>query len=74
MAVVLSSAVPSGPASAMGEPKSNQFWWPESLNLAPLRQQSIESDPMGADFDYAAAFEGLDLDEVKKDIAVLMKT
>ena len=25
---------------------SNQFWWPERLDLAPLRQHSAESSPM----------------------------
>jgi len=53
-------------------PKSNQFWWPENLNLTPLRQQSVESNPMGEEFDYAEAFKNLDLDAVKKDIAALM--
>ena len=35
-----------------GQAKSNQFWWPEQLNLAPLRQHAAESNPMGDDFDY----------------------
>ncbi|MCX7554076.1 catalase/peroxidase HPI [Marinicella sp. S1101] len=48
--------------------KSNQFWWPEQLNLQPLRQHAVESTPYGVDFDYAAAFATLDLDEVKQDI------
>ncbi|MGA9573959.1 MAG: catalase/peroxidase HPI, partial [Lysobacterales bacterium] len=56
------------------EPKSNQFWWPEKLNLSPLRQHADESDPMGEDFNYAEAFESLDLDAVKKDIEALMTT
>ena len=50
---------------------SNNFWWPDRIDLAPLRQHSPESSPMG-DFDYAAAFEQLDLDAVKKDITALM--
>jgi len=74
LAVALSSAVTASPASAMGEPKPNQFWWPENLDLSPLRQQAAESDPMGEDFNYAEAFERLDLDAVKKDIEALMKT
>ncbi|MEE4239813.1 MAG: catalase-peroxidase, partial [Anderseniella sp.] len=67
-------AVLPSPVSAQMQPKSNQFWWPEQLNLAPLRQHAIESDPMGADFDYAEAFRSLDLDAVKKDIEALMTT
>lgn len=66
--------MPSGAAFAKGEPKSNQFWWPEKISLDPLRQHSPESDPMGQDFNYAEAFNNLDLDAVKKDIDSLMKT
>jgi len=25
---------------------SNQFWWPERLDLAPLRQHAAESSPL----------------------------
>jgi catalase-peroxidase len=56
----------------MGEPKPNQFWWPEQVDLSPLRLHSPASDPMGDDFDYAEAFAKLDLDAVKKDLEVLM--
>ncbi|MBX3259520.1 MAG: catalase/peroxidase HPI [Labilithrix sp.] len=47
---------------------TNQFWWPERLDLSPLRQHGTESDPMGKDFKYAEAFSKLDLKAVKKDI------
>ncbi len=73
-AVALSTVVVSSPALAQGEPKSNQFWWPEQLDLSPLRQHAAESNPMGDDFKYAEAFAGLDLDAVKKDIETLMTT
>jgi catalase-peroxidase len=66
------ATISSGSMAAMGEPKSNQFWWPEQLDLAPLRQHSIESNPYGEEFDYAAEFSTLDLDEVKADIEALM--
>jgi catalase-peroxidase len=52
---------------------SNQFWWPERLDLAPLRQHSEKSDPMGKDFNYAREFSKLDLAAVKKDVEALMK-
>ena len=42
-------------ANAQGAQTSNEFWWPEKLNLSPLRQNSPESNPLGADFDYAEA-------------------
>ena len=52
--------------------KSNQDWWPNQLNLDILDQNARTSDPMGEDFDYAEAFESLDLDEVKEDIEAVM--
>ena len=72
ISVVLSGLLVSSPTFAKGEPKSNQFWWPDQLNLAPLRDHGQESNPLGEDFDYAAAFETLDLDAVKKDISVVL--
>jgi len=54
------------------EPRPNQFWWPEQLNLNPLRQHGVESNPMGDDFNYAEQFRSLDLDAVKRDIESLM--
>ena len=53
---------------------SNQFWWPERLDLAPLRQHAAESSPMDSKFSYAKEFKKLDLKAVKKDIKTLMKT
>lgn len=47
-------------------------WWPNQLNLGILHQHTPESDPMGADFDYAEAFGKLDLAAVKKDLTALM--
>ncbi len=50
----------------------NREWWPNQLNLAILAQNSTKSNPMEADFDYAAEFKKLDLAAVKKDIAELL--
>jgi catalase-peroxidase len=72
LVLVTSPAVPSSPAFAQGEPKSNQFWWPEELNLTPLRQHAAESSPMGEDFNYAEEFAGLDLNALKSEIEILM--
>ena len=52
----------------------NRDWWPNQLKLNILRQHSTLSDPMGEGFNYAAAFNSLDLDAVKKDIFDLMTT
>jgi catalase-peroxidase len=74
LAVAMSSMVTAGSALAQGEPKSNQFWWPDQLDLSPLRQHDAESNPMGDGFNYAQEFASLDLDAVKKDIEALMTT
>ncbi|HSB25901.1 MAG TPA: catalase/peroxidase HPI [Burkholderiaceae bacterium] len=52
--------------------QGNRNWWPNQLNLAMLHQHSSLSNPMGEDFDYAKAFESLDLDAVVKDLRALM--
>jgi catalase-peroxidase len=51
---------------------SNKDWWPKHLPLDLLHQHSSKSDPMGADFDYAAEFNKLDFAALKKDLAALM--
>lgn len=51
---------------------TNKDWWPNQLRVDMLRQHSEKSDPMGGDFDYAKAFESLDLAAVKKDLTELM--
>jgi len=57
---------------ATGAVKSNREWWPNQLNLAILHQHSPQSNPLGADFNYAEAFNRLDLATVKKDLVALM--
>ncbi len=46
--------------------RSNSDWWPNQLNLRILRQNSLQSDPMGKDFNYAEEFKKLDLKALKK--------
>jgi catalase-peroxidase len=60
--------------SAQSEPRPNQFWWPEQLDLSALRQHAAESNPLGENFDYAKAFLSLDLKAVKQDIAKVLTT
>ena len=50
----------------------NRDWWPNQLNLKVLQQNPPAANPMGEDFDYAEAFQSLDLAAVKKDLAALM--
>lgn len=54
--------------------KDNRFWWPDQLDLSPLRAHDPRSNPYGADFDYQAAFQTLDLDAVKADIDEILTT
>jgi catalase-peroxidase len=63
-----------GSAEAAEIVNSNRMWWPEQLDLGPLRQHSEKSNPMGDDFDYAAEFQKLDLAAVKQDLRTLMTT
>ena len=51
---------------------ANRLWWPNRLDLSILCQNAPMSNPMEKDFDYAAAFESLDLPSVKADIFALM--
>ena len=74
IAVASVPLVPTGAAHAAGEVRSNQFWWPEQLDLSPLRQRAAESNPLGEDFDYAKAFASLDLNAVKADIRTVLTT
>ena len=52
--------------------RPNDFWWPNSINLQPLRQNEPRPNPIGEDFDYAAEFAKLDLEAVKSDIEAVM--
>lgn len=72
VAIATSSMALSSPTDARRESMSSPYWWPEMLDLRPLRQHAAESNPLGADFNYAKAFASLDLKAVKKDLEALM--
>ena len=74
LALAMSPVVSSSPASAQGEAKSNQFWWPEMLNLEQLRSHDARSNPYGDDFDYAKTFNSVDLKALKADIEKALTT
>lgn len=73
-------AVASAPIIASPQPfaqekvKTNRYWFPKKLDLSPLQQHNATSNPMGEQFNYAEAFNTLDLQEVKKDLANMMTT
>ncbi|MFI1767315.1 catalase/peroxidase HPI [Streptomyces sp. NPDC020800] len=52
----------------------NRQWWPDRLNLKILAKNPAVANPLGEDFDYAEAFEALDLAAVKRDIAEVLTT
>ena len=57
---------------AAGHGTTNRDWWPNQLRLNVLRQHDAKSNPMDPDFNYAEAFNRLDLAAVKQDLADLM--
>ncbi|MFF3316300.1 catalase/peroxidase HPI [Streptomyces sp. NPDC003035] len=52
----------------------NRQWWPERLNLKILAKNPAVANPLGEEFDYAEAFNALDLAAVKRDIAEVLTT
>ncbi|WP_020496608.1 catalase/peroxidase HPI [Sciscionella marina] len=56
------------------EGADNRQWWPEKLNLKILAKNHPASNPLGEQFDYAEAFNSLDLAEVKRDIEQVQTT
>jgi catalase-peroxidase len=74
MAIAMSLAAPTSPGFAQGTAKSNQFWWPDQLDLGPLRDHDAKSNPLGEDFDYAEAFRSVDLAALKQDIEDALTT
>jgi catalase-peroxidase len=71
---------PAGcPVTAARSPRpahgtNNRDWWPDQLDLKVLQHHSPLADPMDDDFDYAAEFATVDLDELRRDIDAVMTT
>jgi catalase-peroxidase len=62
-------------AGRLGHPTEgagNTDWWPNQLNLKILRKHSAVANPMDADFDYAAEFATVDLDELASDVDAVL--
>ena len=51
---------------------ANSHWWPNRLNLRILTQHPASADPYGDGFDYAAAFNSLDFDQLAADVDAVM--
>ena len=55
-------------------PRTNRDWWPDQLDLGVLHRHAPAANPMGEEFDYAAAFKTLDVDALKRDLVEVMTT
>ena len=64
----VASARPNHPTEGAG----NRDWWPNALNLKILRKHPAVSNPMDEDFDYAKAFQTVDLDALTHDVDAIM--
>lgn len=73
-ATMLAAAAPGALADGIERP--NQFYWPNQLDLGPLRAHDSESDPYGAAYaaEYHRKFVTLDLKAVRADILKVMTT
>ncbi|GAB2877306.1 catalase/peroxidase HPI [Nocardioides pacificus] len=67
-------AIDSPTPKTGGRPRSNKDWWPDMLDLNVLHANPAAGNPLGADFDYRAAFAQLDVDELKRDIVETLRT
>lgn len=72
IAIAISPAAWTSTVQAEDGLKTNQFWWPDQLDLSPLRDHDTRSNPLGADFDYYEAASSLDYDQVKADVEAVL--
>src|SRR3954447_11453926 len=66
-------AIPS-PTAETARPHTNRDWWPNQLDLSVLHWHSTLSNPLDEDYDYAEAFEQLDVEALKRDLVEVMTT
>jgi catalase-peroxidase len=64
--------VAHGRLSHPTEGGGNRDWWPKQLNLRILRKHPVQANPMGGEFDYAAEFLTVDLDELARDVDAVL--
>jgi catalase-peroxidase len=62
------------PEAKEGRPHTNRDWWPNQLDLSVLHQHSPQANPLGEDFRYPEAFQGLDVEALKRDVFEVMTT
>ena len=64
-AVAISASLTSPVQADNTFAKPPTFWWPDRIDLTPLRQHNPDSNPYGADFNYAEEFAKVDMDALK---------
>jgi catalase-peroxidase len=74
LSTALVSPIAATTSATAQETINNEYWWPNRLDLTPLRTNSLKSNPMDEQFNYKKEFETLDLDAVKDDIKEVMTT
>ena len=65
----LGHALPEKPSV---ETTNLNYWFPEKLDLSPLRKDPQSANPYGAEYNYAKAFQSLDFDALYSDLNQLM--
>jgi catalase-peroxidase len=65
-------AIPAPEPQTGGRPRTIQDWWPNQLDLRVLDQNAARSGPSGVTFDYATEFEGLDVEQLRRDVMEVM--
>jgi catalase (peroxidase I) len=68
VAATMTTLLVASPTYADGMGTTNLDWWPATLSLEQLRSHDSRSNPYGDDFDYAEAFNSVDLEALKADI------
>ncbi|MFW2148793.1 catalase/peroxidase HPI [Acinetobacter sp. TY1] len=53
---------------------NNTDWWPNALNLDILSQHDTKTNPLDPNFNYAEAFNSLDLEAIKQDLRELINS
>lgn len=71
-AIFAAPLLPLNLAHAQDGAPDNDYWWPNRLDLTPLRNNADDADPRGSSFDYEERFQDLDTDALVSDLRDLM--
>ena len=70
VAMATSLSLPGHAENTFAKPPT--FWWPDRIDLSPLRQHNPASNPYGADYNYAAEFAKVDMAALKEDVRAVL--